>query len=54
MIGVFIAKRLVRRTYDAINRGDMKVIMAGWDDDAVFTYPGHISVGGAHVRANRR
>lgn len=46
MIGVLIAKRLVRRTYDAINRGDMNVIMAGWHDDAVFTYPGHISVGG--------
>ncbi len=46
MIGVFIAKRLARRTFDAINRGDMDVIMAGWDEDAVFIYPGHLSVSG--------
>ena len=46
MIGVLIAKRVARRSYDAINRGDMPAIMKGWRDDATFTYPGHISVSG--------
>ena len=48
MIGVLIAKKLARRSYDAMNRGDMPAIMSGWRDDATFTYPGHISVSGTH------
>jgi ketosteroid isomerase-like protein len=46
MIGALIAKNLVRRSYDSMNRGDMPAIMSGWRDDATFTYPGHISVSG--------
>ena len=46
MIGALVAKRLARRSYDAMNRGDMPAIMRGWRDDATFTYPGHMSVSG--------
>jgi len=49
MIGVLIAKRLARRSYDAINRGDMPAIMKGWHPHATFTYPGHISVSGTRT-----
>ena len=48
MIGALIAKRLARRSFDAINRGDMRGIMRGWRDDATYTYPGHMSVSGVH------
>jgi len=46
MIGTIIAKKIARRSYDAINRGDLAAIMANWDSDANFTYPGSISVSG--------
>lgn len=46
MIGALVAKRLARKSYDAINRGDLATTMAGWSDDATFTYPGHLTVSG--------
>jgi ketosteroid isomerase-like protein len=49
MIGALIAKRLARRSYDAMKRGDIPVLMRGWRDDATFTYPGHMSVSGTRV-----
>jgi ketosteroid isomerase-like protein len=46
MIGVLIAKALARRSYDAINRGDVAGFMANWSDDAKLTYPGNLTVSG--------
>ena len=46
MIGVLIAKALARRSYDAINRGDVVHFMANWSEDARLTYPGNLSVSG--------
>jgi ketosteroid isomerase-like protein len=46
MIGTLIAKLVARRSYDAINRGDIAEIMANWHTDASLTYPGSISVSG--------
>jgi ketosteroid isomerase-like protein len=46
MIGTIITKKVARKSYDAINRGDMAGVMAGWHPDATFTYPGNISVSG--------
>ncbi len=49
MIGTIIAKRVARKSYAAINRGDIDEIMANWHDDATFTYPGSISVSGTRT-----
>ncbi len=46
MIGTIIAKKVARKSYDAINRGDIEEIMANWHPDASMTYPGNISVSG--------
>jgi ketosteroid isomerase-like protein len=46
MIGALIAKALARRSYDAINRGDVNGFMANWSDKATLTYPGNLSVSG--------
>jgi ketosteroid isomerase-like protein len=46
MIGVLLAKMLARRSYDAINRGDITKLMASWHEDATLTYPGALSVSG--------
>jgi ketosteroid isomerase-like protein len=49
MIGVLIAKVLARRTYDAINRGDVARFLANWSKDAKLTYPGNLSVSGTRT-----
>ncbi len=46
MIGALIAKALVRKSYDQINRGDIAGLMASWSNDATFIYPGSLSVSG--------
>lgn len=50
MIGAILAKMLGRRSYDAINRGDVAGIMANWHDEASLTYPGSLSVSGTRKR----
>jgi ketosteroid isomerase-like protein len=49
MIGVLIAKALARRSYDAINRGDVAGFMASWSESARLTYPGNLSVSGTRI-----
>jgi len=46
VIGVVIARALARRSYHAINRGDVAAIMAKWHENATLTYPGKLSVSG--------
>jgi hypothetical protein len=46
MIGAILAKRGVIEAYDAMNRRDLPTIMADWEDDAVFTYPGDVIASG--------
>ena len=46
MIGAMIIRRMVRSGFEAMNRGDIDSILAGWADDAIFDYPSIISVGG--------
>ena len=46
MIGAMLGTMLVRRSYDAINQGDVAAIMANWNDEATLTYPGNLSVSG--------
>ena len=49
MIGAFIAKALARRSFEAINRGDVAAFMANWSEDAKLTYPGSLSVSGTKM-----
>jgi ketosteroid isomerase-like protein len=46
MIGVLVAKALARRSYAAINRGDVAGFMANWSNDAKLIYPGNLSASG--------
>ena len=48
MYGAIRAKRGVTAGYDAMNRHDLQAIMADWDDDAVFIYPGDIPASGTY------
>jgi ketosteroid isomerase-like protein len=49
MIGVIIAKALARKSYDAMNRGDVAGFMANWSEDVRFSYPGSMSVSGTRT-----
>lgn len=46
MIGSFIAKRKVREAFAYFNNRDMRRFFESWDEDAVFIYPGEVSVSG--------
>lgn len=46
MIGSLIAKRKVRQAFDNFNNRDMQRFFESWDEDAVFIYPGEVSVSG--------
>lgn len=46
MIGALFAKLLTRRSFDAINKGDVDSLLASWHEDAVLTYSGKLSVSG--------
>jgi ketosteroid isomerase-like protein len=46
MIGAILTKKLSGASYDAFNRRDLKGVMANWAEDAVYTFPGSISISG--------
>ena len=46
MIGAVIAKRRAGAAFNALNRHDLAKSMAGWAEDATFTYPGNVSMSG--------
>jgi len=46
MIGAIIAKRMARSGFDALNRHDLDKSMAGWAEDATWTFPGNIPLSG--------
>jgi len=49
MIVSLIAKRKVRSSWAMWNRYDLDAFLANWADDAVFSYPTDVSVGGVIV-----
>ena len=49
MIGTLIALRTARRQFAARARGDIDELMRGWDEDAVFEFPGPPPWGGRVV-----
>ncbi len=46
MIGSIVAKKSVRAGLEALNRRDVSSFMEAWADDAVWLYPGKLSVSG--------
>ncbi len=46
MIGAVMAKRQGRSVFDALNRRDLTKFMANWAEDAVYTFPGNVSISG--------
>jgi ketosteroid isomerase-like protein len=46
MIGAIIARKAVRGGLEALNRRDVQCFMDAWADDAVWLYPGNLSVSG--------
>jgi ketosteroid isomerase-like protein len=46
MIGAVLARRMVRPAFDALNRRDVAEFMAGYAEDATFSFPGNVPIGG--------
>jgi len=48
MIGAIMAKKAVAGGFEALNQHDLARFMSAWHDDAVFIYPGDVSVSGTY------
>jgi ketosteroid isomerase-like protein len=48
MLGAILAKREVRKGFDAINRHDLETVLSMFTDDAAFVFPTGTVVGGRH------
>jgi ketosteroid isomerase-like protein len=46
MIGAVLTKRAVRSGFTALEQRDVETFLAAWKEDAVFIYPGDLSVSG--------
>ena len=46
MIGAIIVKRKTRSAFDTLNRRDLAKLVAGWAEDATWTFPGYIPISG--------
>ncbi|MFC2031717.1 nuclear transport factor 2 family protein [Chloroflexota bacterium] len=46
MIGAILAAKSVRAAFESLNQRDVAQFLSGWDEDAVFVYPGDLSVSG--------
>ncbi len=46
MIGTLMAKSKIRSGFNALNQRDIDTFLAGWKDDATWTYPGNLSISG--------
>lgn len=53
MLGALIMKVKARSGFRKLNRRDVQSFMDEWRDDAVFVYPGKISVSGEHKGKER-
>jgi ketosteroid isomerase-like protein len=40
MIGVFIAKKAIANSFEALNQHDLSKFMSAWRDDGAYVYPG--------------
>jgi ketosteroid isomerase-like protein len=48
MLGAILAKREVRKGFDAINRHDLDTLMGMFDEGGVFEFPGDTVLAGRH------
>ncbi len=48
MLGAIFAKQKVRTAFSYFNDRNMDKFLSMWDDNAVFTYPGNVSVSGTN------
>lgn len=48
MLGALIAKQKVRSAFSYFNDRNMEKFLSLWDDDAIFIYPGNVSVSGTN------
>ena len=48
MLGALIAKHKVRSAFSYFNDRDMEKFLSLWDENAIFIYPGHVSVSGTN------
>ena len=46
MIGAIIAKKMTRSAFDTLNRHDLAKSVAGFAEDATWTFPGNIPISG--------
>lgn len=46
MIGAIVAKRVTRKAFEALERGDLDTYMNAIDDDAIFQFPGCTPISG--------
>ena len=46
MIGVFIAKKTIANSFEALNQHNLSKFMSAWRDDGVYIYPGEIPESG--------
>jgi ketosteroid isomerase-like protein len=46
MLGAIIAKKMARSAFDAVNQRDLDKAFGGLAEDAIFTFPGKISISG--------
>ena len=44
MLGALIAKHKVRSAFSYFNDRNMEKFLSLWDDNAIFIYPGHVSL----------
>ena len=48
MLGALIAKHKVRSAFSYFNDRNMEKFLSLWDDNAIFIYPGNVSVSGTN------
>ena len=46
MLGALFVKHKVRSAFSYFNDRNMEKFLSLWDDDAIFTYPGNVTVSG--------
>lgn len=49
MIGALIARRNVPKVYEALNRHDLGAFLRNFAEEAVFVYPGDVSLSGTYT-----
>jgi ketosteroid isomerase-like protein len=52
MSGALFAKQKVRSAFSYFNDRNMEKFLSLWDDNAIFTYPGNVSVSGTNKGKN--